>query len=325
MFKKTTIILVMLMLLLAQAACDRIGVDTEATAAAIVAETQAAAALAEQTQQAQATADAIATISAQETAAAQATLDVQATLDAQATADAQATEAAATAAAQATADASATAVANRNATSTAIVERRATSTAVAIASATAQAQPMADIVSQLFTDGYITRTEGDYYQLDDFDEAWAQLGWYAWWPASYDDDLADFVVHTHAAWTSASDKANPWDSGCGFVFRAIDQDNYYVTFLGLDGNVYLIRQSHDYNSLIGSDYYGQVGFPDGEADITLVADGDWITILVNGDEVLRRQDQANAAGTLHYTLFSGTNKDYGTHCMLTDVGLWILK
>jgi hypothetical protein len=319
MFKKATIILGLLILLLGQAACDRIGVDTEATATAIVAETQAAAALAEQTQQAQATADARATISALETAAA------QATLDAQATADAQATEAAATAAAQATADASATAVANRNATSTAIVERRATSTAVAMASATAQAQPMAGVVNQLFADGYITRTDGDYYQLDDFDEAWAQLGWYAWWPASYDDDLADFVVHTHAAWTSASDKANPDDSGCGFVFRAIDQDNYYVTFLGLDGNVSLIRQSHDYNSLVGIAYYGQVGFPDGEADITLAADGDWITILVNGDEVLRRQDQANAAGTLHYTLFSGTNKDYGTHCMLTDVGLWILK
>ena len=30
-------------------------------------------------------------------------------------------------------------------------------------------------------------------------------------------------------------------------------------------------------------------------------------------------------GELAFLLFSGTNKDFGTHCMMTNVEMWIFK
>ena len=69
----------------------------------------------------------------------------------------------------------------------------------------------------------------------------------------------------------------------------------------------------------------KVGIPEGAADIVLAVEGNWITFLVNGENVLHRQDDALTSGSLNYTVVSGTNKDYGTHCRMTNVKLWVIK
>ncbi|MBN2149302.1 MAG: hypothetical protein JW726_18080 [Anaerolineales bacterium] len=314
MLRRITCLLVAACILYAQAACSASEENTQATQDSYLAETE----------QAQ---DAKSTRRAQFTANAQATISIEETIQAQGTQSAEQTAAAldttATVEAEASTAANATSTAIHAATGTAEVVRRQTATANAIVQATAQAQPMLDLVTRLASEGYLTTTEGNFFKLIDFDESWAQLGWYWFFPTAFSP--TDFVIRAHAEWDSASKTPDPWTTGCGFVFREDGIPNHYLTYLGLDGNVYFSRYYKNIYALVGSNYYGDVGFPEGAADIVLAVDGNWITFLVNGEKVLRRQDDALSSGNLNYTLISGTNKDYGTHCRMTNVELWVIK
>ncbi|RPI25210.1 MAG: hypothetical protein EHM70_20370 [Chloroflexota bacterium] len=264
----------------------------------------------------QATADIKATSEAEaEAEAAQATEAVQATLDAQATEEANAT---------------ATLVAKQlvtkeaaDARATEKVAATSTAKAEAIIEATAQAQSMLDEIQPYIEDGYVSTLEGDYYTLEDFHETWAQLRWYQYWWTGYDPD--NFVLQAHFAWLSASDKADWWASGCGFVFHEQDVDNHYLVYLALDGNAYFSRFRNGNYARIGSGYYGSLDYMDGSADIALIVENGWVTFLVNGKKVFRLQDTTIPGGNLAYTLNSGTNKDYGTSCTMTEVELLELK
>jgi hypothetical protein len=223
----------------------------------------------------------------------------------------------------AAAEASQTRVAGMAATATARAERVAATREAEKLAATAQAATMLDAVVGLYGQGYLTRTEGEYYLLPEFDETWAQIDWYQW---TYTDfSPTDFVIRGHAAWDSASDTANWFNSGCGFVFREKDVDNHYLAYLALDGWVYLSRHVRGVYADLGSSFYGNLDVPTGEANLMLAADGPDITFFVNGDPIHSRQDSGLASGNLALTLISGTNKGYGTRCHLTELELWILR
>lgn len=255
---------------------------------------------------------------------------VTTTLEAQAKlADQDATAAAETrAAAEATGVVLATQTAAA-ARSTRIVEnRQATGTASAatsVARATANAQPLAEVVQRLVTDGYLSQGNGHFEKLPEFHSAWAQINWYQWLPTG--SAPTDFVVRAEVAWDSASNKANWFSSGCGFVFReaANAANDHYLIFLALDGVVYLSRQHFDDYFDLGSAGYGRLEVPKGQARIMLAVEGDRIHFFVNDEHVLTRVDGHLDSGALNYTLLSGTNKDFGTRCDMTDVGLWWLE
>ena len=264
----------------------------------------------------------------------------QATQVAQGVSLAQATAHAATQAAQSTSDAENTAAAliaeatatevfAQTATAVRATERaterqatRAAATAEAITQATTQAQSLSDTVMQLAAEGYLTRTAGRYYQLDDFSEDWAQLDWYQWWPTGHSPD--DFVIRADTLWQSASTTANWFSSGCGFVFREQDYDDHYLMYLGLDGLVTMARVRNGNGSLVGQESYGRVDTPNGSAQVMLVAEKNTFIYFVNGKRVLTRQDAGLETGTLNLTLLSGTNKSYGTRCTMTNIELWEL-
>lgn len=314
MLKRTIYLLSIACMLFSQVACSSSQADIQATEASYQVETQQAQD-AKSTRQAQFTANALATVHIEGTIQAQETQKIEQTaaaMDTTATAEAEASEVA-----------NATATAESIATSTAEVVRQQTATENAIVQATAQAQPMLDLVTRLVNDGDLSTTQGEFFNLIDFDFSWAQLGWYQGFPTGFSP--TDFVVRAHAEWDSASNTPDPWSTGCGFMFRTEDGSNHYLTFLGLDGNVYFSRYYRGVYALIGSDYYGQVGIPEGTADITLAVEGNWVTFLVNGETVLHRQDSALPSGSLNYTVISGTNKDYGTHCRMTNIQLWVIK
>ena len=192
-----------------------------------------------------------------------------------------------------------------------------------ITAATAQAQPMYDLIQQLYGDGYLSRTNGTYFNLPDFDKSWAQIGWYQWYYT--DHSPKSFVIRADASWDSASSTANWWTSGCGFVFREDGVENYYLAYLGLDGRVYFRRTVNGRQASLGNVYYGRVGTPDGQAQIMLVVEDANITFFVNGDKVHARQDQGLTSGNLALTLLSGINTDFGTRCKMVNIGLWELK
>lgn len=192
----------------------------------------------------------------------------------------------------------------------------------ALAEETAQAQPLFDLVQELHSEGYLIRTGGTYYAIEDFDESWAQINWYSWWHTGYSP--TNFVIRADASWDSASNKANWWNSGCGFVFREKDEYNFYAVQLALDGWVHLWRVVEDVEAPLGESYYGRVEVPSGEAEIMLVVEDTRITVFVNGDKVHSRQDSALPSGDLSLTLFSGINTGFGTRCRMTNIELWML-
>jgi len=200
--------------------------------------------------------------------------------------------------------------------------RQAAATQTA-AEATETAQPMAETVAQLEDDGYLTSSEGAFFALPDFVQSWAQLGWYKWWHTNYAPE--DFVLRADAAWRSASTTADWWTSGCGFVFRIKDNDDHYLSYLGLDGRAYfsVLRKGLIYNA--SSARYGKLDTPDGKAQLMLVAQGSHFDFFVNDTHVYSKVDKSFDDGRLALTLLSGTNKGFGTHCTMRNIELWELE
>lgn len=197
-----------------------------------------------------------------------------------------------------------------------------TETAQVDTRATAQAQDFANVLDGLAKEGFLERTAGTYGTIEDFNENWAQIGWYQWWNTGYQP--TNFVVRAHTEWESASRTANWFDSGCGFVFRSEDEDNHYMIFLALDGNVYLKGYVDGVYKEFGKGYVGKIDNMKGEADVMLVAEGNRILYFVDGEKILDRQNDLIETGDLALTLVSGTNKDFGTRCSITNIELWDL-
>jgi uncharacterized surface protein with fasciclin (FAS1) repeats len=248
---------------------------------------------------------------------AKATLDVLATNDAaKVTATTAPTETPAV-------DTQATQAALTQAASEAAAGAELTSTAAVFAQATAEAQEMFSLVQKLQSQGYLANTDGEYTPLADFDESWAQINWYQWKTTGYSPD--SFVLRANFWWDSASDKANWFSSGCGFVFGEEDKDNHDLAYLGLDGNVYVSRIRNGNWKTLAQRYYGKVEIPQGQADIVMVVASKKIIFFVNDKKVVEVTDSAYKPGELNLTLLSGTNAGFGTHCKISNIGLWILQ
>ena len=248
------------------------------------------------------------------TAEAQQTAEAQAALEAQATADAAATETAIVLSKTATQQA-------KNAKATESAQATQTAQAKLELEMTAVAEPVYQLAQQMVNDGYLSSAEGRFMPFPDFDQEWAQLGWYSYWRTGLDYD--NMLVHTKFTWETASDKADWWNSGCGFVFRETDVDNHYMIFLALDGNVYMTRFKSGNYKFLTSGHYGKVDIPKGSAEITFVMEGSWFTFFVNGEKVLHYQDTTFPNGNFALTLNSGTNKDFGTRCQMEGTEFWI--
>ena len=243
-----------------------------------------------------------------------ATESMRATLDAQATfaaATEHAVADAATSIAQAKEDAAAQATQSAQATEGA-----------RIALVTQQAESMYNLVESLHADEIISTIDGRYYQIDDYDARWAQINWYQWEPTGFAP--SNFVLRAEIAYDSASNSANWAYSGCGFVFRDTGNKNHYRVFYALDGYVYLTGLKGETWLSLGRGYYGRSVVPSGHFSLILVAEGDSFTIFIDGEKMHSKQDAIHSEGHLHYTLSSGTNKDYGTRCVMTEIELWEL-
>jgi len=214
-------------------------------------------------------------------------------------------------------------VVGARATTTAYYQARQTATAGALAEATVNAQPMYEKIKSLYSSHYVKSTEGVFHALPDFDESWAQMDWYRWWPTGYEPK--EFVIQTHLTWESASNFANWFSSGCGFIFGEEDRDNHYAIFMLMDGNISLERIRNGNIMNLGKGYYGKPDLPKGEADITLIINKNQVLFLVDDKLVFRQQQSSIPKGNLSSTLLSGTNKDFGTRCQMTDSQLWELK
>jgi hypothetical protein len=159
--------------------------------------------------------------------------------------------------------------------------------------------------------------------LDDFSYDWAQLGWYRHFPLP--DSASDFFLSAHFEWNSAFQNSDI--SGCGFIFGVQPNNDHYAVFLDRQNVLFLITDARLGFSKPVSPTRGtgivKFDYP-AEADFTLIVKGTYAYVLVNG-EVVGEYTLAQsrlARGGLALTVLSGTNKDYGTRCEMTDLHLW---
>ena len=178
-----------------------------------------------------------------------------------------------------------------------------------------------------FDKGYIKTQNGDYQDIDDFSYDWAQLGWYNWWPVG--ETVTDFYISAHFKWTSAFRNADT--SGCGFIFAIQDNGDHYAVFLDRKQILFLnADHTASYSKAVGKTRgSGRINFDNPadhpvEADATLIVNGAYAYVLVNGEVVgeYTLSQSKILKGKVGLSVLSGTNKDYGTRCEMTNIHVW---
>jgi hypothetical protein len=192
--------------------------------------------------------------------------------------------------------------------------------------ATERAEELNAEVQGYFEKGYLTTTEGRFRELDDFSYDWAQLGWYRPFPVQ--NAVGDFVLSAHFNWDSAFKNSDI--SGCGFIFGVQPNDDHYAVFLDRQKVFFLITDNTVGFSRPVSPTRGtgvvKFDYP-AEADFTLIVKGAYAYVLVDGEvsaEYTLAQSRSSKGG-IGLTVLSGTNKDYGTRCEMSNLHLWLPK
>jgi hypothetical protein len=182
-------------------------------------------------------------------------------------------------------------------------------------------------VQKYFDLGYLETSNGIIYQFPDFTRDWAKIDYYQWW--NLNKQASDFYLAAHFKWLSAIKNAN--ESGCGFVFATQRNNDHYAVFLDRTNVVFLMADrsrgffSQDVGKTRGT---GRVNFGNpAEADFALIVKKAYAYVLVNNEVVGEYSLALSQAlhGGLALSVLSGTNKDYGTSCEMTDIHLWIPK
>ena len=198
-----------------------------------------------------------------------------------------------------------------------------TPTATPNVAATQKAEEFLSLLTLFKDKGYIDTTTGESTALDDFQQDWAQLGWYKWW--TYDGQYENFVFSAHFKWSTAN--ATPEVSGCGVIFGLQENNDHYAVFLDKGQIKFLMgRGSYVYN--VGKTRGpGRTNFGNpAEADFAVIVKGQTAFVSVDGEvTTYTLSADQTSAGTFGLTVLSGTNRDYGTHCEMTNIVLWTPK
>jgi hypothetical protein len=175
-----------------------------------------------------------------------------------------------------------------------------------------------------FDQGYLASADGKFMEYEDFKEEWAQLGWYSWWVLG--QNARDFYISAHFKWTSAYRSADI--SGCGFAFAIQEDEDHYAVFLDRS-KVYFVETAGYFMPVGPTRGTGRVDFGNPfdepvEADFTLIVKDAYAYVLVDGEVVgeYTLSQSKKLRGGLGLTLLSGTNKDFGTRCEMTNLRVW---
>lgn len=192
--------------------------------------------------------------------------------------------------------------------------------------ATERAEELNAEVQSYFDQGFLTTTEGKFRELEDFSYDWAQLGWYNWLPVQ--DGVTDFYLSAHFKWDSALKNSDI--AGCGFIFGLQPNDDHYAVFLDRQKVFFLITDhTLGFSKPVGptrGNANVKFDYP-AEADFTLIVKDTTAYVLVNGEKLAEYtlSKSRSSKGGIGLTVLSGTNKDYGTRCEMTNLHLWMPK
>lgn len=187
---------------------------------------------------------------------------------------------------------------------------------------------MAEQVQALKEDGYLSSTNGVWTKVDDFDQSWAETDGYRWWNTG--TQPVDFVIQANVEWWSAETTTYLFNAGCGFVFRAEDQNNFFAALFTLDGKARFDQRFHgDWLTPILSDPISTHPMND-RTQIMLIVEGNRLIFFKDDEAILDVTDvnltsPESKGGDLAIALRSASDIGYGLRCKLTDIGLWIIN
>lgn len=181
---------------------------------------------------------------------------------------------------------------------------------------------------QMFNDeGLIPSTEGKYEILDSFNESVAKIGWLRFW--NLDLEAENFVLNANVNWRTAIDTSDK--SGCGVIFSLKEEgDNheYYGVVLDKSRIYFTISKGGHYHELGKTRGTGRLNFGNpAEAELTMLVYDNSAFVYVDDNfigEYTLSQDK-ELRGNFGYGVISGTNKDYGTRCIISNSRVWLLE
>jgi hypothetical protein len=176
-------------------------------------------------------------------------------------------------------------------------------------------------VQQFANEGLIPTTEGKYIEVEDYRKDFAQIGWLN--PTFLDFQVENFVYVGHVRWSTATSTSDV--SGCGIIFAGQSDGRMYGTALD---------KSRIYFTSTDANYYYELGKTRGtglldlgnpaEVDLTVLVFENQTYVYVDnrfiGLYTLSRDKPLR--GTFGYGIISGTNRDYGTRCEITNSRIW---
>jgi hypothetical protein len=196
------------------------------------------------------------------------------------------------------------------------------------AEAIVAADPVAaDLSAQVQTfkdEGRIPTIDGEYIKLEDFNQTFSQLGFYQPYPTGI--NLENFVFSGHFKWSTAMATSDV--SACGIVFAGQTDNSGYAVFLDKSRVYFSSSTATTYSELGKTSGTGRVSFGNpAEADFSLVVYRTHAYVYVDGQFIgeYTLSSSKPLKGTFGYGIISGTNKDYGTSCEITNAGIWSLK
>ncbi len=189
--------------------------------------------------------------------------------------------------------------------------------------ATQQIEARQAILQKYVDAGYIDSTAGKFEELNEFHEEWPQLHWYQWWPIhSAGRQYGDLVFQAHFKWQTAIRTSDL--SGCGIVFGVQPNSDHYAVFIDRARIAFMMNRGNKVYQVGKTSGTGRLNIQEPtEADVAVIIKGATSYVLVDGQatKYTLSADQSSS-GEFAYSLLSGTNKDFGTRCDITDAYLW---
>ncbi len=177
--------------------------------------------------------------------------------------------------------------------------------------------------------GYISTMQGTLYPLTDNTRDMAQINFLDYDYSGYDNTTRNFAAWADLKWSSAAPVNYPEFSGCGFGFRMQNNGDAYTAMVTNDS----VLVTWCFEAFNGC---GRVGKTSGKGTVKLpnpaqahfefIVNDTQAFALVNGDLIAKYtlfKDRLVEPGYFTYSIISGTNKDYGTRCTVSNGKIWV--
>jgi len=134
---------------------------------------------------------------------------------------------------------------------------------------------------------------------------------------SLDGVYTDFVMGADIRWGPGAA-----EDTCGFLFRRVDDDNYYVVEIDRGGNVWFTELADgEWGDAQGDTYLAvRTGAKDTNR-LVLVVTGITFTVYVNGQRTATFSDNSNPSGTVAVEM-STYDESMVTNCTFDNVWVW---